>query len=62
MEYGRIDVSEGIGVNKSDGSCDCIICYYWYFLKINLKFCNGCYAVIPNYMSFNDVAIVSAKK
>ena len=37
LEYDRIDVSEGIGVNKTDGSCECIICCYWYFLNIGFK-------------------------
>ena len=38
LEYGRIDVSEGINVKKTDGSHECIIFHYWYFLKINFKF------------------------
>ena len=33
QEYDRIDVSEGIGVNKSyDKSKECNICHYWYIL------------------------------
>ena len=31
LEYDRIDVSEGIDVNKTDGSRECIIWHYWYF-------------------------------
>ena len=28
LEYGRIDVSDGIDVSKADGSCKCIIRRY----------------------------------
>ena len=34
LEYGWIDMSAGIDVLMRD----CIICYHWYFLEINLKF------------------------
>ena len=47
LEYNRIDVSEEIDVHKTNGLCECIICYYWYFLKINFKCqheaCNSCH-------------------
>ena len=29
----RIDVSEGIDVNKKSASKECDICHYWYFLN-----------------------------
>ena len=35
LENGRIDVSEGFDVNKTDGLCECFICHYWYLLEIN---------------------------
>ena len=37
LEYDRIDVSEGIDTKGGDGLQECIICHYWYFLKINFK-------------------------
>ena len=47
LEYNRIDVSEEIDVHKTNGLCECIICYYWYFSKIDFKFqheaCNSCH-------------------
>ena len=33
----RIDVSEGINVNKTDPSKDCFICHYWYLLDEGLN-------------------------
>ena len=34
----RIDVSEGIDVNKTSASKECDICHYWYFLNYSLSF------------------------
>ena len=31
--YDRIDVSDGIDVNKTSASKECDICHYWYFLN-----------------------------
>ena len=43
----RIDVSEGIEVNKVTESKDFDICHYWYFLSYSFKFqpnvCNRCH-------------------
>ena len=66
LEYDRINVSEGIDVNKSnDKSKECDICHYWYFLDKNFSYqphlCNGCHELMHKAMSFNDVAIVSIK-
>ena len=61
LGYDRIDVSEEIDVNKTDGFCGYIICHYWYFLNINFRFdpkiCNGCHGSIQKAVSFNDVEI-----
>ena len=47
LQYERIDVSEGIDLNKSDKSKECMICYYWYFKDIAYKYkpyiCNRCH-------------------
>ena len=47
LEYERINVSEGIDINKSDKSRVCDICHYWYFLNKNFNYgthlCNGCH-------------------
>ena len=37
LQYERIDVSEGIEINKSNKSKECIICHYWYFKDIGYK-------------------------
>ena len=56
LEYDRIDVSEGIDVNKANGLQKGIICHYWYFLKINFRFqpnvCDGCHDLTQNFAEF----------
>ena len=59
LEYDRIDISEGIGINKTNVSKECDICYYSYFLDKNFKYeqylCDVCYDFWD--MSKNDVCV-----
>ena len=65
LEYDRIDISEGIDINKSYASKECDICHYWYFLDKNFNYepylCNDWHDLMQKAMNFNDVAIVSIK-
>ena len=36
--YNKVNVSEGIDINKSNRSKECTICHYWYFKDIGYKF------------------------
>ena len=62
LEYDRIDISEGIDVNKANLSKECDICHYWSFKDIGFKyepyFYNGCHDLIQKAISFINVAIV----
>ena len=40
LEYDRIDISEGIDVNKASFSKECDICHYWYFKDVCFKYKN----------------------
>ena len=66
LEYERIDISEGIDVNKTNLSKECDICHYWYFKDIGFKYekylCNGCHDLMQKDISFNNVAIVYVKE
>ena len=66
LEYDRIDISEEIDINKTNGSKECDICHYWYFLDKGFKYepnlCNGSHDLMQKDLNFNDVAIVSVKK
>ena len=65
LEYDRIDISEGIDVNKTSASKECDICHFWYFKDIGFRcgsyLCNGCHDLMRKALSFNDVAIVYVK-
>ena len=48
LEYDRIDISEGIDINKcKETSRECSLCKFCYFLDKNFKYgtylCDGCY-------------------
>ena len=65
LEYDKIDISEGIDIDKTNKSKECNICHYWYFLDKNFNYekylCNGCHNLMQKAMSFKYVAIVSIK-
>ena len=65
LEYERIDISEGIDVNKTNLSKECDICHYWYFKGISFKYeqylCNGYHDLMQKAMRFNNGAIVYVK-
>ena len=66
LEYDRIEVSEGINVNKTNGLSVCIICDYWYFPNIRFKFqpevFNDSHNLMKKYMNVNDFAIPFVKR
>ena len=38
VKYEKIDVSEGIDVNKTSASKECELCHYWFLKDIGFKF------------------------
>ena len=66
LKYGRIDVSRGIYVSKTNASKERDIFHYWYFKDIGFKYepnlCNGCHGLMQKAMNFNEVTIVSVKE
>ena len=65
LYYDRIDVSEGINVNKISASKECDICHYWYFVSKVFKFqpniCNRCHDLLTRSMNLIDIAILNIK-
>ena len=65
LEYDRIDISEGVDVNKTNLSKECDICHYWYFKDVGFKYgnylWNGCHDLMQKAISFNNIAIVDVK-
>ena len=65
LQYQKIDVSEGIDVNKTSASKECELCHYWFFKDIGFKFdehvCNGCHYLLTMAYSLKNIAVLSAK-
>ena len=65
LEYGRMDISEGVDIKKTNTSKECKICHYSYFKDIGFKYepylSNGCHGLMQKAVSFNDAAIVYVK-
>ena len=64
LRYQKINVSEGIDVNKTSASKECELCHYWFFKDIGFKFeehvCNKCHDLLIAYF-LKDIAILNAK-
>ena len=62
LEYDRIDISEGIDVNKTSNSRECSFCHYYYFLDISFNYqkylCDGCHNISMKVNSMQNLAIV----
>ena len=64
LYYDRIDVSEGIDVNKTSASKECDICHYWYFLNYSFKFQANvykCHDLLMMSINLSDIAILKIK-
>ena len=66
LEYDRIDISEGIDVDKTNKWKECMLCHYWYFLGKNFSYgpylCDGCYNFLQKSIDFKNIAIAHIKK
>ena len=66
LQCDRIDVSEGIDINKTNASKECKICYYWYFKDIGFNYepnlCNDCHSLMQKAVSFNDLLLFTLKE
>ena len=65
LEYDRVDVSEGIDVNKTILTKECELCHYWFFKDVGFKYekclCNGSHYLMEKAISYNNIAIVYVK-
>ena len=65
IRYQKIDISEGIDLNKTNASKECEVCHYWFFKDIGFKFeehvCNKCHDLLTIAYSLKDIAILNAK-
>ena len=60
-----INTSEGININKSNKSKECMICNYWHFKDIGYKFepyiCNGSHGISMMAYELENVVILNEK-
>lgn len=65
LEFDRINVCKGIDINETSSLRECIICHYYYFLKVNFKFmpkvCDYCHDMTQIFMNFDDVTTVTVE-
>ena len=66
LEYEKINISDGIDINRSDKSKECMLCDYWYFLDKNFSYrpyiCDGCYNMVQKCNKLKNIATVHVKE
>ena len=59
LEYDRIDISEGIDINKANKSKERMLCHYWYFLDKNSSYgpylYDCCYNIMQKSIDFKNI-------
>ena len=65
LRYQKIDVSEGIDVNKTSASKECELCSYWFFKNMGFKFeecvCNKCHDLLTIAYCLKYIVILNAE-
>ena len=65
LQYQKINISEGIDVNKTSASKECEFCHDWFFKDIRFKFeehvSNKCHDLLTIAYSLKDIAILNAE-
>ena len=66
LQYEKIDVSEGIDVNKTSVSKECDLSYYWFFKDVGFKFedhiCNRCNDLLIMTYSLKKYSDIERKR
>ena len=65
LYYQKIDVPEGVDVNKTGASKKCELCHYWFFEDVGFKLekhvCNRCRDLLTTASSLKNIPILNAK-
>ena len=65
IQFDKIDISEGIGINKASASKEYMLCHYCYFkdvcYKLELHVCNKCQDVLMAVYELKNIAILNVK-
>ena len=65
LKYDKIDVSQGIDINKTSASKKFIPYHYWHIKDVGYKFqsyiCNGCHVISTMAYKLKNIAVSNAK-
>ena len=65
LYFDKIDVSEGVDVNKASELKECNICHCWYFLNYSFNFqanlYERCHGLLLISMNLSDIAVLNVK-
>ena len=63
LQFKKIDISEGIGIDKRNASKESVLCLYWYVKDVGVKFephvCNKCHDVLMTAYELKNIAILN---
>ena len=66
LVYEKIDISNGVDVDKSDKSKEYMFCHYWYFLDKSFSYgpylCDRCYNMMQKCNKLKNIAIFHVKE
>ena len=66
LKFNKIDMTEGIDLNKTNKSKKCMFYHYWYDLNKNFIYgpftFDGCYNIVQKSIHFKNIAIIHVKK
>ena len=64
--YQKIDILEGIDINKTNASKECELCHYWFFKDVGFKFeehvSNGCHDLLTMAHSLKKYSYIECKR
>ena len=65
LKYYKIDITEGIYLNKANKSRECMFCHYWCYLNKNFTYgpftFDGCYNIVQESTDFKNITIIHPK-
>ena len=66
LVYEKMDISDGIDVDMSDKSKECMLCHYWYSLDRSFSYgqyiCDQFYNMIQKCNKLKNITIVHIKE
>ena len=66
LKYDKIDITEGIDVDKTNKSRKCMFYHYWYYLNKNFSYspftCDDCYDIVQSQQILKILLLFVLKK